>query len=94
VDRLGGLPEAIESAAKRAELEEGYRVFYVEEKRSLRDRILERLLSAKGTGALPASSASPVAAGLRSIENELGRLALWNDPKGLYGHCLCGEEWP
>jgi len=94
VDRLGGLPEAIESAAKRAELEEGYRVFYVEEERSLRDRILEWLLSAKGTSAPRAGSASPVTAGLRSIENELGRLALWNDPKGLYGHCLCGEEWP
>jgi protease-4 len=96
VDRLGGLPEAIESAAKRAELDEGYRVFYVEEKRSLRDRVLQRLLNAtgSGSGAGEAPPVGPLALGLRSIETELGHLALWNDPKGLYGHCLCGEEWP
>ena len=29
-----------------------------------------------------------------ALERELGRLALWNDPRNLYGHCLCGEEWP
>ncbi len=96
VDRLGGLPEAIESAARRAELDEGYRVFYVEEERSLRDRIVQRLLNATGSssGGTGRPPAGPVAAGLRSIETELGRLARWNDPKGLYGHCLCGEEWP
>ena len=96
VDRLGGLPEAIESAAKRAKLDEGYRIFYVEEKRSLRDRVLQRLLNAtgSGSGAAEMPPVGPLALGLRSIETELGRLALWNDPKGLYGHCLCGEEWP
>jgi hypothetical protein len=68
----------------------------VEEERSLRDRVLQRLLEATGSesGAPGVPPAGPVALGLRSIETELGRLALWNDPKGLYGHCLCGEEWP
>ncbi len=36
----------------------------------------------------------PVIRTLRSIEDELGRLALWNDPAGVYAHCLCGEDWP
>jgi hypothetical protein len=30
---------------------------------------------------------------LRSVEAELERLALWNDPNGIYAHCLCGEDW-
>jgi protease-4 len=96
VDRLGGLPEAIESAATRADLDDGYRVFYVEEEPSLRDRVLQRLLNASGSSSTGTrrSLEGPVAAGLRSMETELGRLARWNDPKGLYGHCLCGEEWP
>ena len=35
VDQLGGLDQAIESAAKRAKLEKGYRVWYVEKEKSL-----------------------------------------------------------
>jgi protease-4 len=97
VDRLGGLQDAIESAANRAELAEGYRVFYVEEEPSLRARVLGRLLNA-GMPDLsedpPTGAPGAVAERLRAIETELGRLARWNDPKGLYGHCLCGEEWP
>jgi protease-4 len=95
VDQLGDLQDAIESAAKRAELEEGYRVFYVEEERSLRDRLLEWLL-ATTAGWVPTPSAEPappVIRTLRSVEDELERLALWNDPNGLYAHCLCGEGW-
>ncbi len=96
VDELGGLQQAIESAAKRAELEEGHAVFYVEPERSLRDRLLEQLLAAVGAVEEEAPDPTPVPPGiqtLRSVERELERLALWNDPRGLYGHCLCGEEW-
>jgi protease-4 len=94
VDELGDLQAAIESAAARAELEEGYRVFYVEDQPSWRERLLGRLVDvvAEARGDEP-----PVAPALRvlgSLEAEAGRLARWNDPDGLYGHCLCGEEWP
>jgi protease-4 len=94
VDRLGGLQEAIESAAKRAGLEDGYRVFYVEEEPSLKERILRRILDA-ASGDEAGTVASPtLATALGSLPADLGRIASWNDPKGLYGHCLCGEEWP
>jgi protease-4 len=99
VDKLGGLDDAIASAAGKAGLEEGYGVFLVQAPRSLRDRVLERLLGTVGAlvplsekpSPLPPSS---VERELRRIEGDLGRLALWNDPRWLYGHCLCGEEWP
>jgi protease-4 len=95
VDQLGDLQQAIESAAKRAELEEGHSVFYVEPERSLRDRLLEHLLAAAGAaGEAPDPTPVPPAIQtLRSVEREMERLALWNDPRGLYAHCLCGEEW-
>ncbi|MCG6921675.1 MAG: signal peptide peptidase SppA [Acidobacteria bacterium] len=96
VDKLGGLEEAIESAATRAELEEGYSVFYVEPERSLRDRLLDRLLAvaAVAEDAPELTAVPPAVHTIRSIEHELERLAVWNDPRSVYGHCLCGEEWP
>jgi hypothetical protein len=74
-------------------------VFLVEPERSLLDRLLERLRGMVGELSPATAEPSPlprssVARGLREIEDDLGRLALWNDPRGLYGHCLCGEEWP
>ena len=43
VDQLGGLDQAIESAAKRAKLEKGYRVWYVEKEKSFRERLMSML---------------------------------------------------
>ncbi len=43
VDQLGGLDQAIESAARRAKLEKGYRVWYVEKEKSLRERLVSML---------------------------------------------------
>jgi protease-4 len=96
VDELGGLEDAIESAATRAELEEGYSVFYVEPERSLRDRLLDRLLAVAvvAEDAPELTAVPPGVHTIRSIGRELERLALWNDPRNVYGHCLCGEEWP
>jgi protease-4 len=103
VDELGGLDQALESAAKRAKLEKGYRVYYVEQPRSFRQRVLE-LLSARVrelavaagwvTEPSPAASASglSVAAPLRQLQADVARLSRWNDPQGVYAHCLCGED--
>ncbi len=94
VDELGDLEDAIASAAKRAELEDGFPVFYMEEKRGLRERLLKELLAATAGSPPDPGPLPPVIRTLRSIEDELGRLALWNDPAGVYAHCLCGEDWP
>ena len=98
--RVDEVPVAVassrESAAERAGLEEGYSIFYVEPERGLRERLLGRLLAA---AADPNDLPPPhgLAAAIRTlhpVESELERLALWDDPRGLYAHCLCGEEWP
>jgi protease IV len=106
VDQLGGLPAAIESAAKRAKLEKGYRVWYVEKEKSFREQVLEMLTASataavrlvagtavgepSGDGSLP--SGLSLAATLRRIERDALEVARWNDPAGVYAHCLCGEE--
>jgi protease-4 len=101
VDQLGGLDQAIESAAKRARLEKGYRVWYVEKEKSLRERVMSMLAAqalevAVAAGWAPQASspasALSVAGRLRDLRRDVERLSRWNDPRGVYAHCLCGEE--
>jgi len=101
VDELGDLPQAIASAARRAKLAEGFRVLYVEKPISLRHRLIRTLLGWTDTVRLGEDhaerGAAPDAAVGRTLDrlgSELDRLARWNDPRGAYAHCLCGEEWP
>ena len=100
VDQLGGLQAAIESAATRAKLEKGYRVWYVAKEKSFRERVLEMLTAgvqavageAGRAAEEPPASPFSVAASLRQIERDLQEVARWNDPRGIYAHCLCGDE--
>ncbi len=100
VDQLGGLPAAIESAAKRAKLEKGYRVWYLEKEKTFREQVAEMLTtgassivgsgsgsgSGEGEGAAEGSSASrfSVAGQILEIQRELAEVARWNDPRGIY----------
>jgi protease-4 len=101
VDQLGGIDPAIESAAKRAKLEKGYRVWYVEKEKTLRERLMSMLAaraldvaSAAGwvSDPSPSASALSVAGRLRELQHDAERLSRWNDPRGIYAHCLCEEE--
>jgi protease-4 len=101
VDQLGGLDRAIESAAQRAKIEKGYRVWYVEKEKSLRERIMgmlaaEALDAAVAAGWVgepsPSAAALSLAGPLRELRADVERLARWNDPHGVYAHCLCAEE--
>jgi protease IV len=101
VDQLGGLPDAVASAARRAKLAAGYRVLYVEKEQGFREMLLTSLFSSatalEGAAGLrrdddPPWRSSPLERTLRGLEDELSRMARWNDPKGFYAHCLCGEE--
>ena len=100
VDQLGGLAGAIESAAKRAKLEKGYRVLYVEKEKSFREQVAEMLTtgaslvmgSADVSLESPAASRFSVAGRLREIQRDLAEAARWNDPRGIYAHCLCAEQ--
>jgi protease-4 len=97
VDQLGNLDQAVESAAKRAKLEKGYRVYYVEKEKGFRERLFD-MLAARASSLLAgvdrtASAPGPasLAGVLRDLQADVARLARWNDPHGAYAHCLCAE---
>lgn len=99
VDRLGGLPDAIASAAKMAKLsEEKYRIWYVEKEPSFHEKLLSHLLEVRArlSRALgfsveePEPSSPPLA--IRAVLDRLGetaRLLAFNDPNGVYAWCAC-----
>lgn len=90
VDKLGGLPAAIESAAKLAGLEK-YTVDYLQQPLTRRERLLKQLneffteliLEILGT-------ASPERAAVMRVlaDASWDELVQLNDPKGLYAYCL------
>jgi protease-4 len=95
VDSLGGVDQAIASAAIQAGLAEGeYEVSYIEREMSMAEKILlqyARLLGALlGSADAPADSASlAVSSLLDSLRAEFNVLNTWNDPRGIYYHCMC-----
>jgi protease-4 len=100
VDQLGGLDLAIQSAAKRAKLEKGYRVYYVEKEKSFRERVMEMLAARALEAAVaagwitelsPQASALSITRPFRELQEDVARLARWNDPHGVYAHCHCTD---
>ena len=98
VDKLGSLSDAIASAAAKAKLGKTWQVTYVEKERSFKEKLMAgltaratRLAAAFGVTLAP-EPAAPSGAGaalLRAVADEADRLSVWNDPRGLYAHCLC-----
>lgn len=94
VDRLGNLPDAIESAAELAGLEEGsYNVEYFEQQLGL----LERLALGIGAQAGPfvrslfsdAAWQRTVSRWLEAAMEPLAFVERLNDPRGVYAYCFC-----
>ena len=95
VDNIGGIEDAISAAARIAGLsEDGYRVEYVQRQLSPAELVLlqyARLLGALFSyGDVGQGGAAELMRGwLKSLEREMGAFAAWNDPRGIYYHCLC-----
>ena len=98
VDKLGGLPEAIASAAARAKLGKSYQVTYVEKEQTLKEKLMAGLSTratrvAAAFGYTLAPTPEPVAGAgaalLRAVADEADRLSVWNDPRGIYAYCFC-----
>jgi protease-4 len=92
VDRLGGLADAITSAAESAGLGEDFSVRYMEEELKWYSRFLNELLArgVKWAGPLNPQSPGLLPSGIRNlVEKELLTLQQFADPKGIYAACLC-----
>jgi protease IV len=89
VDQLGGLQDAIASAAKRADLGDDYVVDYVERERELKDRVIESVLgSGAEAGLVPNLAGTPYADVLRFFDEQTKIFAAFNDPRGVYAYAL------
>jgi protease IV len=90
VDQLGGLQEAIASAATRADLGSEYQVDYVEKELEFQDRIVNSLLddAAVGIDVTPGFASSPYATVLRHFEEQARLVAGLNDPRGIYAYAM------
>ncbi len=94
VDELGTLEDAVRVAAELAGLaEDEYREEYIEQRMTpTQQLILDLLAITERFGFVPASLAKPESA-LVVFANKLQAFASFvgrfNDPKGVYSHCLC-----
>jgi protease-4 len=94
VDRLGGLKEATEAAAKLAELGSDYDVDYIEPEMSLREELLMQIRSeavkvGRSAGLIPPRS--DVERILNPLLDQARAITELNDPRGLYSYCWCRE---
>jgi protease IV len=89
IDKLGGLEEALDSAAKLANLGDNYKVQYIGPEPKLKDRILAGLLTHiyKIVGSDYADSLSPVASLTQFLSDEVLIFSKFNDPNGVYAYC-------
>ena len=94
IDELGTLDDAVRVAASLAELEEGeYRQEIIQQRMTpTQQLILDMLAVTERFGFVPASLVRPESA-LVVFANKLQAFAAFasrfNDPKGVYSHCLC-----
>jgi len=95
VDNLGGIDDAIASAASLAGLEAGeYEIDYVARELSFSERLLLQyarlfglLFSFTDLGGNGVNAVLQRLAG--AVGSELAVFELWNDPRGIYYHCFC-----
>jgi protease-4 len=99
VDKMGGLEDAIASAAELAELGDKYAVRYVEKEPSFSEKLARQLLT-RVTGWIDPTEATLHGAGvppirqslLDLVRRETEMLASLNDPNGVYALCDCEVE--
>ena len=82
VDEIGGIDDAIEYAAKQANLRDDWEVEEYPKVRSLEKRILEKLTSDES--AQERKLADPLTAEFLKIQADLAILKSMNDPRGVY----------
>jgi protease IV len=94
VDQLGGLKDAIEAAAKLAQLGSDYDLDYIEPELSLREQLLMQIRSetvrlGRMAGLMP--QRTEVERILDPLLEQARAITQLKDPRGLYSYCWCRE---
>jgi protease-4 len=97
VDELGQLDDAIVAAAELAELDEdSYGTIVIETELSATEQAIVDLLSIAVQAGIGPSALSRTPSAIESLAAQLGDVLLvslrFNDPKGIYTHCLCSFD--
>jgi protease IV len=89
VDQFGNLQNAVESAAKMANLKD-YNVVYIEQPLTARGKLIKRLnrFIAGAANDILGRVANPTARFFKKFSPELEAIATLNDPQGVYAYCL------
>jgi len=87
VDKLGSMDDAIRSAAALAELNE-YSTRYIRKPLTVTDEILQIFSSRVSEWIRTVSFPPPLLALAEQLLRPVGDIPLFNDPKGLYAHCM------
>ncbi|XZO03323.1 MAG: signal peptide peptidase SppA [Microcoleus sp.] len=82
VDQIGGLEDAIQEAVKQAKLGNDWQLEEYPKRRSLEERILEKLSGVRATKA--AVKLDPLTAEVHKMQQELAVVQSMNDPQGVY----------
>jgi protease IV len=82
VDEIGGFEDAIKEAAKQAKLGDNWQLEEYPKRRSLEERILEKLSGARVSK--PATKLDPLTAEVKKIQEEFAVVKSMNDPQGVY----------
>lgn len=82
VDEIGGIDDAIQYAAKQAKLGNDWQLEEYPEKRSLQERILQKL--AGDRAAVQEHPLDPLTKEFLKLQAELATLKALNDPRGIY----------
>ena len=82
VDQIGGLEDAVKEAAKQAKLGNDWQLEEYPKRRSLEERILEKLSGVRA--AKIAVKLDPLTAEVKKMQEELAVVKSMNDPQGVY----------
>lgn len=93
VDNLGSLKDAIEAAARLAELDT-YTTEYIRPPISVKERFFQLFTTARIYSGNSSIIQNPVVARLKNtLVNHLGDIFLLDDPRGVYAKCLVNLSW-
>ncbi len=90
VDQLGGLKEAIASAAERGGLGSDYAVEYVEKELDFKDRVVKQMLggAAASLGLGDGLAGPALGRVLREFDEQARIFTVLDDPRGIYAYAL------
>ncbi len=87
VDKIGNLANAIESAAELANLQ-NYSARYIRSSASFSEKLMQRLQNTLNSFALKVNIPDYLLAKIQFLKQSVTSITLFNDPKGLYAHCM------